>query len=61
RARLVGRVSMDMLSVDLRGVPHPRVGDEAVLWGQDPRVEEVAARAGTIPYELLCHAGRCLA
>ena len=61
RARLVGRVSMDMLTVDLRGVPHPRVGDEAVLWGRDPRVEEVAAGAGTIPYELLCHAGRCLA
>lgn len=57
RAALVGRVSMDMLAVDLRGVP-ARVGDEAVLWGvEELPVDEVARRAQTIGYELLCGAG----
>jgi alanine racemase len=58
--RVVGRISMDMITVDLRGLPPPRVGDEAVLWGGPVRVDEVARRAGTIPYELLCAAGRCV-
>ncbi len=58
RAALVGRVSMDMITVDLRGVPHPCVGDEVILWGPGLAVEEVAERAGTIAYELLCNAGR---
>ncbi len=59
-ARVVGRISMDMITVDLRGLPAPRIGDEAVLWGEEVRVDEVARRAGTIPYELLCAAGRCV-
>lgn len=54
RAPLVGRVSMDMLSVDLRGVPGAAIGDEVVLWGAGLPVEEVARDAGTIPYTLLC-------
>ncbi len=54
RVPLVGRVSMDMLCVDLRSQPHAQVGDEVVLWGGDLPVEEVARCAGTIPYELLC-------
>ncbi|MCU0971180.1 MAG: alanine racemase [Gammaproteobacteria bacterium] len=54
RAPLVGRVSMDMISVDLRGVPEARVGDDVVLWGEGLPVEEIAEHAGTIPYELTC-------
>ncbi|RTZ44444.1 alanine racemase [Candidimonas sp. SYP-B2681] len=53
--RLLGRVSMDMLAVDLTPVPQARVGSSAVLWGDGgPSVDEVAAAAGTIGYELLC-------
>ncbi len=51
---LVGRVSMDMICVDLRACPDARVGDEAVLWGEGLPVERIAERAGTIAYELLC-------
>jgi alanine racemase len=55
RVPLVGRVSMDMITVDLRSQPNARVGDPAVLWGEGLPVDEVAAKAGTISYELLCH------
>lgn len=51
---LIGRVSMDMLSVDLRSQPHARVGDPVVLWGEGLPVERIAEAAGTIAYELLC-------
>lgn len=54
RAPLVGRVSMDMISVDLRGVPEARVGDPAVLWGEGLPIEEIAECADTIPYQLTC-------
>jgi len=54
RASVAGRVSMDMTCIDLRGVPQAAVGDTVVLWGEDPRVEEVAGLCGTIGYELLC-------
>ncbi|MBC7203905.1 MAG: alanine racemase, partial [Pusillimonas sp.] len=55
RTRLLGRVSMDMLAVDLDSVPNPAVGDSVVLWGENgPSVDEVAKAAGTIGYELLC-------
>jgi alanine racemase len=54
RAPIVGRVSMDLVSIDLRGHPSARVGDEVVLWGRGLPVEEVAAAAGTIGYELVC-------
>jgi alanine racemase len=54
RAPLVGRVSMDMISVDLRGVPDARVGDPAVLWGEGLPIEEIAEWADTIPYQLTC-------
>lgn len=54
RASLIGRASMDMLNVDLRGQPDARPGDPVVLWGEGLPVEEIAANAGTIPYELLC-------
>ena len=52
----VGRVSMDSVCVDLRGV-EARHGDRAVLWGRELSVDTVASHAGTISYELLCHAG----
>ena len=54
RCLLVGRVSMDMIAIDLRPCPHASVGDRVVLWGEDLPVETIAACAGTIPYELLC-------
>ncbi|MDH5785796.1 MAG: alanine racemase [Chromatiales bacterium] len=54
RVSLIGRVSMDMITVDLRGLPDARVGDEVVLWGEGLPVEEIAEYASTIPYELLC-------
>jgi alanine racemase len=54
RAPIVGRVSMDMLTVDLRGQPAARVGDPVVLWGEGLPAEEIAASAGTIPYTLFC-------
>lgn len=54
RARLIGRVSMDMLCVDLREQPDARIDDPVVLWGDDLPVEEIARCAGTIPYELVC-------
>jgi len=54
RAPLVGRVSMDMISIDLRGLPDPAVGDPVTLWGAGLPVDEIAEWACTIPYELLC-------
>lgn len=55
RAQIVGRVSMDMICIDLRGVPEPvEVGDEVTLWGEGLSAEEVAEHAGTIAYELFC-------
>jgi alanine racemase len=53
RAGIVGRVSMDLLTVDLKGID-ARIGDEAVLWGPGLPVDEIARHADTIPYELLC-------
>lgn len=54
RTRTLGRVSMDMLGVDLGGVPDAGVGSPVTLWGEGLPVEEAAAAAGTISYELLC-------
>jgi len=54
RTRTLGRVSMDMLSVDLSALPEARVGSRVVLWGEGMPVDEVASAAGTISYELLC-------
>lgn len=52
---LLGRVSMDMISVDLRAAPHVQVGDPAILWGKELPAEQIANCAGTITYELFCH------
>ncbi len=54
RVPLVGRVSMDKVTVDLRNQPEARVGDPVRLWGEGLPVDEIAALAGTIAYELLC-------
>jgi len=51
--RTLGRVSMDMLHVDLSDIPHAHVGSPVVLWGEGVPVESVATAAGTISYELL--------
>ena len=53
RVPLVGRVSMDMLTVDLSAVPEAQVGTPVELWGAQLPVDEVAAACGTIGYELL--------
>jgi len=59
RCGTVGRVSMDMLAVDLSPVPQARLGSEVTLWGRGPNgavlpIDEVARAAGTIGYELMC-------
>ncbi len=52
---LVGRVSMDMITVDLGPEPSEQLGDEVILWGDGLPVEEIAKLCGTIAYELLCN------
>jgi alanine racemase len=52
---LVGRVSMDMITVDLGTHSQDKLGDIATLWGQGLPVEIIAHHATTIPYELLCN------
>ena len=59
RTRTLGRVSMDMLAVDLTPVPKARIGSEVTLWGRASNgtvlpIDEVAAAAGTLAYELMC-------
>lgn len=53
RAPLAGRVSMDMLTVDVTEVGQVQIGDFVELWGENLRIDEVAACAGTISYELM--------
>lgn len=54
RTKLVGRVSMDMLTVDLTPCPNAGVGARVELWGPHLPVDDVAAVAGTVGYELMC-------
>ena len=59
RTRTVGRVSMDMITVDLSPVPQAGVGSEVVLWGRSAQgtvlsIDDVAHAAGTVGYELMC-------
>jgi alanine racemase len=51
---MVGRVSMDMITVDVTAHPDISLGDEAVLWGEDLPADTVARHASTISYELFC-------
>ncbi len=59
RTRMVGRVSMDMITVDLTPVPEAGIGAEVTLWGRSSRgtllpIDEVAQAGGTVGYELMC-------
>ena len=54
RARIVGRVSMDMIAVDISGMPEAYIGTPVTLWGEGLSADEVAGSAGTLSYELLC-------
>ena len=54
RTRTVGRVSMDMICVDLSGIPDADIGTPVTLWGEGLSADEVAAAAGTLSYELMC-------
>lgn len=52
--KLIGRVSMDMITVDLRGIDDAETGSLVELWGRGVAVDTVAEMSGTISYELLC-------
>jgi alanine racemase len=54
RTGTVGRVSMDMLMVDITYLVSADIGTKVVLWGEGLSVDEVAKAAGTVSYELLC-------
>ena len=54
RTKVIGRVSMDMITVDLTGIDNVQINDEVLLWGEGLAADEVAAHAGTIAYELFC-------
>lgn len=56
RADIVGRVSMDMITVNVTDMD-VKPGDEAILWGESPTANEIANLSETIAYELYCHAG----
>jgi alanine racemase len=58
RSRLLGRVSMDMLCIDLTEVPGAGLGSPVELWGRHVLASDVAIRAGTIAYELFCNLRR---
>lgn len=54
RTRMIGRVSMDMITIDLTGIDDAQIDDEITLWGEGLCADEVARAAGTISYELFC-------
>lgn len=56
KVNVVGRVSMDMITVDISGLD-VSIGDEVILWGNSPLANEVARSSETISYELFCHTG----
>jgi alanine racemase len=58
RSQLLGRVSMDMLCVDLTDVPGSGLGSDVELWGKNILISDVAAHAGMIPYQILCNLKR---
>ncbi|MFF7706527.1 alanine racemase [Pseudomonas sp. NPDC007930] len=58
RSRLLGRVSMDMLCIDLTDVPAAQVGSPVELWGRQVLASDVASAAGTIPYQIFCNLRR---
>ncbi len=54
RTTTVGRVSMDMLAVDLTPCPQAGIGAPVELWGKEIKIDDVAASSGTVGYELMC-------
>lgn len=54
RCQIVGRVSMDMATIDLRACPRAQAGDPVILWGENLPIEEVAVFTSHIPYDILC-------
>lgn len=58
RCQLIGRVSMDMITLDVSSLIAPKIGDVVTLWGEALPMEEVAPWADTIPYELACRITR---
>jgi alanine racemase len=54
KVRMAGRVSMDMITVDLTDAPEATIGSPVVLWGEGLPVDDVASAAATVGYELLC-------
>ena len=54
RVPMAGRVSMDMITVDLGGAPQADVGSRVELWGSQVPIDEVASVSGTVGYELMC-------
>lgn len=54
KTRIVGNVSMDMITVDLSAVPTAHVGSKVIVWGEGLPIDEVAQAAGTVGYELMC-------
>lgn len=55
RCTIAGRISMDMLAIDLSPCPRAKIGDVVTLWGQGLPIEEIAKFSNTIVHELLCH------
>lgn len=58
RTRILGRISMDMMTIDLTHLPNTQIGNTVTLWGNDLTATEVAHHAGTISYELFCNLKR---
>ncbi len=54
KCQIVGRVSMDMATIDLRSCPDAKVGDPVTLWGDDLPIEEVAKHTDNVPYDIIC-------
>jgi alanine racemase len=57
-SRIIGRVSMDMLTIDLTELPDAGLGSRVELWGAQVPVNRIAQATGTIAYELLCNVKR---
>ncbi len=53
RCHIIGRVSMDMMTIDLRSCPHAKVGDSVILWGNGLPIEEIASHTSHSPYDLV--------
>ena len=54
KAKIIGRVCMDQMSVDVTGIDDVKQGDEVILFGKELPVEELADMCGTINYEIIC-------